>query len=155
MLGKNILESTAYPSFCCWRKRLDDDDEPEEDEDIGFDRTLDDNNIIKRVAWRGTILITLRNVGPYTQWDVPRLAKNPSPPTSGSTPPNPQYIILRSFFNRSTWKRYEHRTTRVKEPMTLKTGEGEDQSWEFCLEDSFWTTVHLHDRVDAVRNVNC
>ncbi|KAF7337571.1 DUF2431 domain-containing protein [Mycena sanguinolenta] len=105
------------------RKRSDDDDEAEEDEDMN---PLDDN-VVRSVASRGTILITLRNVVPYTQWDVPRLAKNPPLPTSGSTPPNPQYIILRSFmFNRSTWKGYEHRMTKGERAHgTGKTGREE------------------------------
>ncbi|KAF7347507.1 25S rRNA (Uridine-N(3))-methyltransferase [Mycena venus] len=120
------------------RKRPDDEDEAEEDEDMGDNTNVDDDDIVKPVACRGTILITLRNVVPYTQWDVPRLAKNPPPPTTGSTPPNPQYIILRSFFfNRSTWKGYEHRMTKGERAHgTGKTGEGgEDRTWEFCLKD--------------------
>jgi len=119
------------------RKRPDDDDEGEEEE-MDDNTNLDDTNIVRPVACRGTILVTLRNVVPYTQWDVPRLAKNPPPPSSGSTPPNPQYIILRSFFfNRRTWKGYEHRMTKGERAHgTGKTGEGgEDRTWEFCLKD--------------------
>ncbi|KAJ6523542.1 hypothetical protein B0H19DRAFT_648072 [Mycena capillaripes] len=119
------------------RKRLDDDDEAEEGEDTD-DMDVADKNIINAVACRGTILITLRNVVPYTQWDLPRLAKHPPPPTTGSTPQNPPYIILRSFFfNRSTWKGYEHRMTKGERAHgTGKTGEGgEDRTWEFCLKD--------------------
>ncbi|KAK0246443.1 hypothetical protein EDD85DRAFT_917993 [Armillaria nabsnona] len=87
---------------------------------------------------RGTILITLRNVPPYTLWDIPRLAKHPPLPTSGSTPPNPAYIIVRSFaFHRDIWKGYEHRMTKGERAHgTGKTGEGgEDRTWEFCLRD--------------------
>ncbi|KAH8991974.1 hypothetical protein EDB92DRAFT_1859242 [Lactarius akahatsu] len=85
---------------------------------------------------RGTILITLRNVSPYTEWDVPKLAKSPPPPRSSIDPPNPRYILLRSFvFNRSDWKGYEHRMTKGERAHGQgKTGlGGEDRTWEFTL----------------------
>ncbi|KAJ7742197.1 hypothetical protein B0H14DRAFT_471394 [Mycena olivaceomarginata] len=51
------------------RKQPDDDDEGEEDENMSDDHTnLDDDNIVTAVAARGTILLTLRNVVPYTSW---------------------------------------------------------------------------------------
>jgi 25S rRNA (uracil2634-N3)-methyltransferase len=50
------------------RKRPDDDDGAEEDEDMGDSTNLEDSNIAQAAACRGTILITLRNVVPYTQW---------------------------------------------------------------------------------------
>ncbi|KAJ7597287.1 hypothetical protein C8J56DRAFT_772696 [Mycena floridula] len=86
---------------------------------------------------RGTVLITLRNVVPYTLWDIPKLAKNPPPPT-GSHSPNPTYVVLRSFtFSRSVWKGYEHRMTKGERAHgTGKTGEkGEDRTWELYLRD--------------------
>ncbi|KAJ7269349.1 hypothetical protein B0H12DRAFT_33722 [Mycena haematopus] len=131
-----FLENGPVPEiFSSKKRKRPDDDDAEEDEDR---KNLEDDNIVRPVASRGTILVTLRNVVPYTQWDVPRLAKNPPPPTSGSAPPNPQYIILRSFFfNRSTWKGYEHRMTKGERAHgTGKTGVGgEDRTWEFCLKD--------------------
>ncbi|KAF8641072.1 hypothetical protein AX17_000716 [Amanita inopinata Kibby_2008] len=87
---------------------------------------------------RGTILITLRNVTPYTLWDLPRLAKKPPPPATANMPPNPRFIQLRSFaFIRSAWPGYEHRMTKGERAHgTGKTGEGgEDRTWEFCLRD--------------------
>ncbi|TFK56889.1 hypothetical protein OE88DRAFT_1690155 [Heliocybe sulcata] len=91
-----------------------------------------------RTRLRGTVLITLRNVPPYTLWDVPKLAKNPPPPTGTGTQRNPKYIQLRSFqFIRSAWKGYEHRMTkgeRLGGEGTTGQG-GEDRSWEFCLKD--------------------
>ncbi|KAJ7755012.1 hypothetical protein DFH07DRAFT_886135 [Mycena maculata] len=117
------------------RKRPDDDDGPDEED---LDTDMEDDNIAQPVTYRGTILITLRNVVPYTQWDVPRLAKNPPPPASGSAPKNPPYVLLRSFhFQRSTWKGYEHRMTKGERAhRTGKTGEGgEDRTWQFCLKD--------------------
>jgi len=67
--------------------------------------------------------------------DIPHLAKNPPPP-SGSSPANPEYILLRSFqFHRNLWKGYEHRMTKGERAHgTGTTGEGgEDRTWEFCL----------------------
>lgn len=87
---------------------------------------------------RGTVLITLRNVPPYTLWDVPKLAKTPPPPASLGAKPNPRYVQLRSFqFVRSAWKGYEHRMTkgeRLGGQGTTGQG-GEDRTWEFCLKD--------------------
>ncbi|KAJ3818869.1 hypothetical protein F5880DRAFT_1490666 [Lentinula raphanica] len=89
---------------------------------------------------RGTVLITLRNVPPYTLWsvDLPKLAKNP-PPSTHSNSPQPHYIILRSFaFYRDIWGGYQHRMTKGSRAHgTGKTGEGgEDRTWEFCLKDA-------------------
>lgn len=105
---------------------------------------------------RGTILITLRNVQPYTEWfayrccpqwyllisfsrrDVPKLAKNPPPPRSFTDSPNPRFVLFRSFvFNRSDWRGYEHRMTKGERAYGRgKTGKGgEDRTWEFFLKD--------------------
>ncbi|KAI0271481.1 hypothetical protein BC834DRAFT_859845 [Gloeopeniophorella convolvens] len=87
---------------------------------------------------RGTILVTLRNVPPYTEWDVPKLAKSPPAPRSATEQANPQYTLLRSFvFQRSEWKGYEHRMTKGERAHGEgKTGEGgQDRTWEFCLGD--------------------
>ncbi|KAI0005520.1 hypothetical protein BJV74DRAFT_762325 [Russula compacta] len=134
------------------RKRPSDDDDDE-----CADR--DDNQAVEvggRGRARGTILVTLRNVPPYTEWsayryslqwlsadivwrrDVPKLAKNPPPPRSSTDAPNPHYTLLRSFvFNRSDWRGYEHRMTKGERAHGQgKTGEGgEDRTWEFCLKD--------------------
>ncbi|KAL1951203.1 hypothetical protein VTO73DRAFT_352 [Trametes versicolor] len=110
------------------RKRDPDDDGPEEDE---AEDTADTDR-----RNRGTILITLRNVAPYTLWDVPKLAKNPPLPTTTGEEPNPRYKQLRSFvFHRAAWKDYEHRMTKGERAHgTGKTGEGgEDRTWEFCI----------------------
>ncbi len=107
----------------CRRKRPSSDDEWSDGDD---DQTIDDGRA------RGTILITLRNVPPYTEWsasryctasgglanttlfrDVPKLAKSPPPSRSSANMPNPHYVLFRSFvFNRSDWKGYEHRMTK-------------------------------------------
>ncbi len=67
--------------------------------------------------------------------DVPLLAKKPPLPT-GSTPPNPHYMVVRSFaFHREAWKGYEHRMTKGERAHgNGTTGEGgEDRTWEFCI----------------------
>ncbi|KAJ3999468.1 hypothetical protein F5050DRAFT_1805008 [Lentinula boryana] len=112
-----------------------------EDEDRGEDEEMSDANRSidsEMESNRGTILITLRNVPPYTLWDLPKLAKNPLPSAPGSTTPQPRYIILRSFaFHREIWDGYQHRMTKgTRAHGTGKTGEGgEDRTWEFCLKD--------------------
>jgi len=111
------------------RKRSSNDDDEDNDED-------DDQETQAAGRARGTILITLRNVPPYIEWDVPKLAKNPPPPRSSIDPPNPRYILLRSFvFHRSDWKGYEHRMTKGERAHGQgKTGlGGEDRTWEFTL----------------------
>ncbi|KAG6855860.1 hypothetical protein H0H87_009977 [Tephrocybe sp. NHM501043] len=141
-----VLSLGPIPSFTTPKKRKsseDDDDEEElveepmlvETEEGEHFEFIVPENIVKT---RGTVLITLRNVVPYTLWDVPRLAKKP-PPTTGSTPSNPRYTLLRSFgFNRSVYKGYEHRMTKgTRAHGTGTTGDGgEDRSWEFCLQDA-------------------
>ncbi|KAF9013611.1 hypothetical protein BDZ89DRAFT_1077010 [Hymenopellis radicata] len=110
------------------KKKAEDDDDADEEEDNEDLRSMS--------GARGSILITLRNVTPYTLWDIPRLAKHPPAPIAGSTPPNSSYILLRSFvFHRSFWEGYEHRMTKGERAHgTGKTGEGgEDRTWEFCI----------------------
>ncbi|KAI9513128.1 hypothetical protein F5148DRAFT_1273351 [Russula earlei] len=115
------------------RKRLSDDD--------GDELTDEGDNQIVGVSGRrrrGTVLITLRNVPPYTEWDVPKLAKNPPPPRSSVEPPNPHYILFRSFgFDRNDWNGYKHRMTKGERARGQgKTGEGgEDRTWEFFLKN--------------------
>ncbi|KAH8101344.1 hypothetical protein DFH11DRAFT_1751403 [Phellopilus nigrolimitatus] len=114
---------------------VDDDDSISEDEELG---TEESQSLSKRDGTRGTVLVTLRNVHPYSEWNLPKLAKNPPPPSSLSEKTNPHYLQLRSFvFNRSDWAGYEHRMTKG-EPAhgTGKTGQGgEDRMWEFCLKE--------------------
>jgi len=90
---------------------------------------------------RGTILITLRNVKPYTEWELPKLAKNPP----ALHPKNPKYTILRSFvFPREEWGRlgYSHRMTKgyaertgtgVDRARISGKDAGEDRCWEMYL----------------------
>lgn len=139
------------------KKRKVDDDEEEEEIQSEHEELDDMDSPIETQTAKGTILITLRNVVPYTSWfvyfslnilfcnvhlgnrDVPRLAKNPPPPTQGSTPSNPRYTLLRSFaFHREIWDGYEHRMTKgLRAHGTGKTGEGgEDRTWEFYLKDN-------------------
>ncbi|KIM70098.1 hypothetical protein SCLCIDRAFT_12698 [Scleroderma citrinum Foug A] len=115
------------------------DDDDEKDMDIIPDLDAEDSLPSTALgSGRGTILITLRNVPPYTTWDVPRLAKTPPKPSRTGETPNPRFKLLRSFvFHRSLWKGYEHRMTkgeRAHGQGTTGVG-GEDRTWEFCLQD--------------------
>ncbi|KAH8830205.1 hypothetical protein DL96DRAFT_1461048 [Flagelloscypha sp. PMI_526] len=112
------------------------------DDDSGSDMDQDAENALTNVfTCRGTVLITLRNVPPYTLWDIPRLAKKPPPPASSTAQSNPKYRQLRSFpFQRDVWAKYgySHRMTKGERGMgglaTTGVG-GEDRTWEFCLQD--------------------
>lgn len=124
------------------RRRKSQDDDDDEDEVVMDNMSDSDAEPSIRPAaattGRGTILITLRNVPPYTAWDVPRLAKSPPKPSKTGDSPYPRYKLLRSFqFRRSLWKGYEHRMTkgeRAHGQGTTGLG-GEDRTWEFCLQD--------------------
>ncbi|KAG8219403.1 hypothetical protein J3R82DRAFT_325 [Butyriboletus roseoflavus] len=113
----------------------DDDEEPQEDDISGSDIDMAPT---AATGERGTVLITLRNVPPYTAWDIPRLAKPPSKSTRIGEEFNPRYKLLRSFvFHRDVWKGYEHRMTKGERAHGHgKTGEGgEERTWEFCLQE--------------------
>ncbi|KAG6877606.1 hypothetical protein C0993_005732 [Termitomyces sp. T159_Od127] len=144
--ASKVLSLGPVPSITTPRRRKKADEDGEEDdaEDETAPLETEEGEQFKfitpkeAVKTRGTVLITLRNVVPYTLWDVPRLAKKPPLPTTGSTPANPRYTLLRSFaFNRSVYKGYEHRMTKgTRAHGTGRTGEGgEDRTWEFCLQD--------------------
>ncbi|KIK63103.1 hypothetical protein GYMLUDRAFT_41416 [Collybiopsis luxurians FD-317 M1] len=138
---ENFLKKGSIPNYNAKRRRRVSDDDEDEKQN-GHEDEMDDIDASaesRTASDRGTVLITLRNVPPYTLWDVPRLAKNPPLPTQGSAPPNPRYIVLRSFvFHREIWDGYEHRMTKGSRAHgTGKTGEGgEDRTWEFCLKDN-------------------
>ncbi|KLO09267.1 hypothetical protein SCHPADRAFT_573956 [Schizopora paradoxa] len=129
------------------RKGKDNASESEDEPQSDYDDMFDDEMAVERSSSqrsksssRGTVLVTLRNVPPYTEWDLPKLAKKPPPPAvQSSNTPNPTYIQLRSFaFRRTDWPGYEHRMTkgeRVHGAGTTGVG-GEDRTWEFCLKDA-------------------
>jgi 25S rRNA (uracil2634-N3)-methyltransferase len=69
----NVLKHGHVPSFSTSKKKkkLDDDDDDSEDEEkeIATGGTdLEDSVVDESITTRGTVLITLRNVVPYTQW---------------------------------------------------------------------------------------
>ncbi|KIJ22195.1 hypothetical protein PAXINDRAFT_58713, partial [Paxillus involutus ATCC 200175] len=117
------------------RKRRKPDDDEDEDELDATGSDMETSSVSAATSsGRGTVLITLRNVSPYTTWDVPRLAKTPPKPSKLGEEPNPRYKVLRSFvFHRNDWKGYEHRMTKGERSHGHgKTGEGgEDRTWEF------------------------
>lgn len=132
----NFLTDGPIPAVMPSRKRKRNEDE-EDDPKSDAEREHADVTIACDVQTRGTILITLRNVTPYILWDVPKLAKNPPPPSAQANP-NPRYIQLRSFvFRKQDWRGYEHRMTKGERAHGQgKTGEGgEDRTWEFCLKE--------------------
>nr|GAT59831.1 predicted protein [Mycena chlorophos] len=129
-----FLAQGPIPNVLAYKKRKRVSDAANADEDDALDS--DEEERPQTSSERGRVLITLRNVAPYTQWDVPRLAKNPPARQSSSAPENPPYILLRSFvFHRDIWESYEHRMTKGERAHgTGRTGEGgEDRTWEFCL----------------------
>ncbi|KAF4612296.1 hypothetical protein D9613_004073 [Agrocybe pediades] len=143
-----ILQLGPAPSFSLAKKKKKSSEDDEEEDEIPVadvqenpedaDETYKFFTPSQTVQTQGTVLITLRNVVPYTQWDVPRLAKNPPVLQNGNVPPNPRYTLLRSFkFHREIWKGYEHRMTKGERAHGKgTTGEGgEDRTWEFCLKD--------------------
>ncbi|KIL71388.1 hypothetical protein M378DRAFT_215973 [Amanita muscaria Koide BX008] len=145
-----VLAKGPIPTIFKPKKKRKTEDE-DEDEDGDIDRKNDQGNEDESLPFslpytesehrektRGSVLITLRNVAPYTLWDVPKLAKKPPASATASTAPNPKYIQLRSFaFIRDAWPQYEHRMTKGERAHgTGTTGEGgEDRTWEFCLRD--------------------
>jgi 25S rRNA (uracil2634-N3)-methyltransferase len=154
-----MLQLGPMPSFTSTRRKKGGSDDENEDaavsapSDVGYEDGNDALSQTSSMETRGTVLITLRNVSPYTEWlvksactrnfyiiayrEIPRLAKNP-PENSGTTPPNPRYILVRSFrFHRDIWSGYEHRMTKGERAYGKgTTGEGgEDRTWEFCLRD--------------------
>ncbi|OBZ79178.1 25S rRNA (uridine-N(3))-methyltransferase [Grifola frondosa] len=136
--ASNFLAAGPIPSIMRPRKRKQDPDGDEDDVDASDAEAEPDSLHTSNVKARGTILVTLRNVPPYTLWNLPKLAKSPPPPSSTGVQPNPHYIQLRSFaFQRQEWSGYEHRMTKGERANGQgKTGEGgEDRTWEFCLKD--------------------
>ncbi|KAJ3482957.1 hypothetical protein NLI96_g6632 [Meripilus lineatus] len=131
--ASNLLNLGPKPNATRSKKKKargsDDEDDSGTDNGEGMSQTA---------SSRGTILITLRNVPPYTLWDLPQLAKSPPPSKSPNIPRNPFYTQLRSFvFHREIWKGYEHRMTkgeRAHGQGTTGVG-GEDRTWEFYLRD--------------------
>lgn len=68
----NVLKRGHIPSFSASRKRkksdIDDDSKDEEKEVATSGTDLEDSVVDESITTRGTVLITLRNVVPYTQW---------------------------------------------------------------------------------------
>lgn len=130
----NVLAEGPLPTGPTKKKRLNDGDEEEDDDDWPADA---DDDTVNDKSPRGTILVTLRNVPPYTLWDVPKLAKSPPPPQTAGIPRNPQYKLIRSFkFHRAAWPGYSHRMTKGERGaggMGTTGLAGEDRTWEFCL----------------------
>lgn len=66
-----MLKRGHIPSLFTLRKKKkgDDDDSEDDEKEISIDRTdFEGSTVDESIATRGTVLITLRNVAPYTQW---------------------------------------------------------------------------------------
>jgi 25S rRNA (uracil2634-N3)-methyltransferase len=62
-----VLKRGHIPSFSTSRKKKkSDDDDSEDEKEIATD--FEDSVVEESIITRGTVLITLRNVAPYTQW---------------------------------------------------------------------------------------
>ncbi|KAL5494682.1 hypothetical protein ACEPAI_143 [Sanghuangporus weigelae] len=148
----SFLVTGPIPSVHAPRKRKrrledeksdDDDDEERQaqnEDDMSEVEDLQGEalNSVNHTRSRGTVLITLRNVPPYSDWNLPKLAKSPPSSASARDLQNPRYIQVRSFaFHRSDWPGYEHRMTKGERAHGAgTTGKGgEDRMWEFCLRD--------------------
>ena len=68
----NVLKRGHVPSFSTSKKKkktdIDEDSEDEEKEIATGGTDLEDSVVDESITTRGTVLITLRNVVPYTQW---------------------------------------------------------------------------------------
>jgi 25S rRNA (uracil2634-N3)-methyltransferase len=146
--AQHVLESGDIPSFTS--SKADKSANDDEDQPMPSQEIIDEFQLR---TLRGTVLITLRNVSPYTLWyvftihasfspiklihinrGVTRLAKSPPPPANKAAPPYPRYRLLRSFvFHRKLWEGYSHRLTKGERGVTGVGGE--DRTWEFCLAD--------------------
>lgn len=148
-----FLSKGSIPAIHGKRRAKPDDDDASSD--VESDR--EQSSLAQHRGQRGTILVTLRNTPPYTDWcgyfqtlvicnligyhrNMPRLAK--SPPTPHQE--NPRYCVLRSFiFPRSEWRGYEHRMTKGYVSGTGTGGDRartqgrspEERCWEFYLPD--------------------
>ncbi|EKM61438.1 uncharacterized protein PHACADRAFT_156688 [Phanerochaete carnosa HHB-10118-sp] len=122
----HLLRRGQAPSLASRKKRQADSSDREDGE------SADEAEGSGSAEIRGTILVTLRNVPPYTLWH------SPPPPKASGESTNPSYVQLRSFvFHRSLWKGYQHKMTKGERVHgTGTTGQGgEDRTWEFYLKD--------------------
>lgn len=114
------------------KKRATSEDDDDEEEDIErINDTPDVSNSSVPPKRQGTVLITIRNVVPYTLWNIPMLGKrlrDVLQPIAASAPSLPKgiraptvadvdrngarYVLWRSFeFLPSDWPGYSHRRT--------------------------------------------
>ena len=91
----------------------------------------------------GSILITLLDQPPYTDWALPKLAKTPPEFCPGTRLPQPRFTLLRSFaFVPGAYDGYAHRRTiGFKDGVSKGHNEeitgrkGAARTWEFCRRD--------------------
>jgi 25S rRNA (uracil2634-N3)-methyltransferase len=68
--ASNVLKRGHIPSFSTSKKKkkLETDDSEDDEKEISVGADLEDSVDNEFITTRGTVLITLRNVVPYTQW---------------------------------------------------------------------------------------
>lgn len=121
------------------RRGSDDYDDEEDEEESPANASDATDDLAEHTVWRplspparqGSVLITIRNVPPYTLWNIPMLGKKLRRvfgPIAASAPPPPkgtfmpslaqidragtEYVVWRSFeFDPRMWEGYSHRRT--------------------------------------------
>ena len=118
------------PSSSVQRKR-----HPSPTSSLDSDADAEDAEYTEAAPSRGTLLITLLDIPPYTLWGVKKLATRP-PPTFERLP-TVRYRLVRSFeFQPDLWPGYEHRRTIGWREGLSKGGNAEvrgrrPRTWEF------------------------
>lgn len=133
------LTQGRAPEYVTGKTRRGSDDEDEDDNSENQGPAGAEEVLAEHTVWRplspparqGSVLITIRNVPPYTLWNIPMLAKKlrsvfgpiaaaAPPPPKRTYMPNPaemeqadtEYVVWRSFeFDPRMWKGYSHRRT--------------------------------------------
>ncbi|WFD18527.1 25S rRNA (uracil(2634)-N(3))-methyltransferase [Malassezia caprae] len=133
------LTQGRAPTYVTGKTRRGSDEEDEDEDDSESQVATADDVFAEHTVWRpllpparqGSVLITIRNVSPYTPWNIPMLGKKLRSvfgPIAASAPPPPkgtfmptladleqagtEYVVWRSFeFDPRMWKGYSHRRT--------------------------------------------
>jgi 25S rRNA (uracil2634-N3)-methyltransferase len=92
---------------------------------------------------QGTLLVTLLNQPPYSEWELPKLANRPPPTCPGTREAQPRFRVIRSFdFVPAAWPGYAHRRTiGWREGLSKANNEeitgrqGRARTWEMCVYD--------------------
>ncbi|CAK9783314.1 hypothetical protein CC85DRAFT_282051 [Cutaneotrichosporon oleaginosum] len=119
------------------------DDEYEDEDEDGMRSTRPVPASFTPPDRQGTLLITLLNQPPYSEWELPKLANRPPPMCPGTRDAQPRFRVLRSFdFVPAAWPGYAHRRTiGWREGLSKANNEeitgrqGRARTWEMCVWD--------------------